>query len=90
MERSEYRDAEIMLVSNGNSFASFRFGAPPPLDAPGARQQRVLNDELAFAPWKWRTANSAGHLAVARPRSGLDFGHLIERIAIRAFEGSER
>jgi hypothetical protein len=68
---------------------SFRFSASPPLDARGAPQEEVLNDELAFAPWKWRATMSARYLAIAYFRS-IDFDHLIKRIAVRAFEGSEQ
>jgi len=71
-------------------FTSLRFRAPPPLDAPSAPQQKILQGELALSLDKWSTTISARDLAFVCARSGLDLDHLIKGIAVRAFEGTKR
>ena len=62
----------------------------PRLSATGFPQQKILQDELAVAGSKRRTADRAPQFAVAGLRSGLGSDHLIKRAAAWAREELHR
>ena len=58
-----------------------RRSVAPALNTATLPQHEVLEDELAFAAWKWPAANAAGDLTIDRLGTGCLPYHLVQRIA---------
>jgi hypothetical protein len=68
------------------AWSLLELAASPPLNATALPQQKILDDELAFASRKWAATCLAGYLAIS---FGTDFDSddAIERVAIWTDKG---
>jgi hypothetical protein len=53
-------------------------------------QEKVFEDKLSFPRGERTTAGATGYLARIRLRTGFDFDDLVECLAVRACEWTER